>query len=839
MRISDKAGMDVDADLDRAADIPLGAVRPRNRAPRDKPSSSSVGSGTRPPSLSQHAQRPGSSRRLANIPDADTDESAAPSVEQWLESSAPSARTGERRARRERAPSSSHRMRTDDTASVRERISRNDRAEVMSAKALSSSSRVLWPGRGDTASLRGDVGGDVGDASAKTYERIANWRERNAVASEAVEGIVPPSLRKSTSWLSGADTPSARSRPRTQFDALSVASSRRAPRASEAPTTATVPERRALPNATPYNADSPLRNVLRWMGQEEMQGMIPLLGYAAVVLVRWLVALGGYSGRGMPPMYGDFEAQRHWIELTLHLPTSRWYFYDLPYWGLDYPPLTAWVSMACGWVASLFPALRASFALDTSRGAESPGLLVFMRLSVLALEALVYMPAVAFFLERRLEGRSTRARHVALYTVLLQPALILIDHGHFQYNAVMLGLSAMSFALLYSRLPNVHVRAGMRPGTDTANSAGLQRMLLDSLSRQISYEYVIAAIFFSLSLCFKQMALYYAPAVFAVMLGRCVGLAGQGWRRGAWLFLGLGAATSATFLVAFLPWVGHWQSLQQCIVRIFPLARGLFEDKVANVWCFLSVLPLGKYKLHRAFAATTLAKVSLVATLVALLPGCILLFRAAVETCRLEMILDDAQAEQVVANVRRRGGSVASGREGTQVGSQRPTSVRESVARSVAPSAHESSRGSLSDRRSTTSGSLFAGSTSTWMANGAPRPRPKTRQAPARPQSSSPSPAATLLPYTLLSTSLAFFLLGFQTHEKSILLPLLPLTLLLTTKGDRTGAGAAVADWEWAVLANNVGVFGYVLPTHTDSGRCCSATGRRCLWCSSRSDGTR
>ena len=96
-----------------------------------------------------------------------------------------------------------------------------------------------------------------------------------------------------------------------------------------------------------------------------------------------------------------------------------------------------------------------------------------------------------------------------------------------------------------------------------------------------------------------------------------------------------------------------------------------------------------------------------------------------------------------------------------------------------------------------------------------------------------------LLPYTLLSTSLAFFLLGFQTHEKSILLPLLPLTLLLTTKGDRTGAGAAVADWEWAVLANNVGVFGYVLPTHTDSGRCCSATGRRCRWCFSRSDGMR
>lgn len=49
-----------------------------------------------------------------------------------------------------------------------------------------------------------------------------------------------------------------------------------------------------------------------------------------------------------PPMYGDFEAQRHWMELTIHLPTSMWYLYDLQYWGLDYPPLTAYHSWLLG-----------------------------------------------------------------------------------------------------------------------------------------------------------------------------------------------------------------------------------------------------------------------------------------------------------------------------------------------------------------------------------------------------------------------------------------------------------------------------------------------------------
>ena len=57
-------------------------------------------------------------------------------------------------------------------------------------------------------------------------------------------------------------------------------------------------------------------------------------------------------GQATPPMFGDYEAQRHWMELTNHLPLRQWYTYDLQYWGLDYPPLTAYHSWLCGkmWV---------------------------------------------------------------------------------------------------------------------------------------------------------------------------------------------------------------------------------------------------------------------------------------------------------------------------------------------------------------------------------------------------------------------------------------------------------------------------------------------------------
>jgi alpha-1,3-glucosyltransferase len=74
---------------------------------------------------------------------------------------------------------------------------------------------------------------------------------------------------------------------------------------------------------------------------------IPLILMAAGLL-RWTTGLWGYSGFQSPPIHGDFEAQRHWMEITKHLPVSQWYFHDLQWWGLDYPPLTAYHSWLLG-----------------------------------------------------------------------------------------------------------------------------------------------------------------------------------------------------------------------------------------------------------------------------------------------------------------------------------------------------------------------------------------------------------------------------------------------------------------------------------------------------------
>ncbi|XP_069794419.1 dolichyl pyrophosphate Man9GlcNAc2 alpha-1,3-glucosyltransferase isoform X9 [Narcine bancroftii] len=106
------------------------------------------------------------------------------------------------------------------------------------------------------------------------------------------------------------------------------------------------------------------------------------------------------SCAGKPPMYGDYEAQRHWQEITFNLPIHQWYFNtsnnNLKYWGLDYPPFTAYHSMLCAYVAkSINPEW---IALHTSRGYESLGHKLFMRTTVLVADFIVYVPAILYYI---------------------------------------------------------------------------------------------------------------------------------------------------------------------------------------------------------------------------------------------------------------------------------------------------------------------------------------------------------------------------------------------------------------------------------------------------------
>eukprot|EP00069_Balaena_mysticetus_P004388 bmy_00831T0 len=136
---------------------------------------------------------------------------------------------------------------------------------------------------------------------------------------------------------------------------------------------------------------------------------------------------------GKPPMFGDYEAQRHWQEITINLPIKQWYFNgsdnNLQYWGLDYPPLTAYHSLLCAYVAKFIN--PDWIALHTSRGYESQAHKLFMRATVLIADLLIYIPAVVLYC-CCLKEISAKKKIANALCILLYPGLILIDYGHFQ-----------------------------------------------------------------------------------------------------------------------------------------------------------------------------------------------------------------------------------------------------------------------------------------------------------------------------------------------------------------------------------------------------------------------
>lgn len=322
------------------------------------------------------------------------------------------------------------------------------------------------------------------------------------------------------------------------------------------------------------------RELLRPLNRPEWQWLYSYILVGSFIIVASAVGLGPYSGLGTPPMYGDFEAQRHWLEITTQLSPSKWYFYDLQWWGLDYPPLTAFHSWVLGKIGGILH--PEWFALDSSRGLESDGLKSYMRATALASELIFYVFFAFKYARMRAAANKTKVLNwvTNLLVFLLIPSLIIIDNGHFQYNSVMLGLFI-----------------GCLRALDTAN-------------------FIEASILFVGSLLFKQMALYYAPVVFFYILGRCL------FPLNIKRLASVGVTVVASILVCLIPWLTSLEQLTQVLVRVFPLNRGLWEDKVGNFWCATNTVI--KYK--TLFTNEQLQKLSLLGTLLAISPSCISVF---------------------------------------------------------------------------------------------------------------------------------------------------------------------------------------------------------------------
>lgn len=300
-------------------------------------------------------------------------------------------------------------------------------------------------------------------------------------------------------------------------------------------------------------------------------------------------------------MYGDFEAQRHWLEITYNLPIGDWYrntkSSDLGYWGLDYPPLTAYVSYILGALADIcYPEM---VKLYDSRGCETYHSKLFMRVSVILCDIIVFIPIVMVLQYAMYNSYSSsdsdRRKHrlqlnftVSSLFSLQCPSLLLIDHGHFQYNAVSIGLTLISIYYLYVDKD------------------------------------VYSSVFFCLSLNFKQMGLYYSPFFFVFLLCKCYFVSNR-WIDRVKHLLKIGSTVIVSFALLWMPFCvfANSEDEETCVSSVllvlsrqFPFSRGIFEDKVANLWFTLS-----RFIDYRAFVPlTSLIRFSLILTLLLLSP---------------------------------------------------------------------------------------------------------------------------------------------------------------------------------------------------------------------------
>jgi len=335
----------------------------------------------------------------------------------------------------------------------------------------------------------------------------------------------------------------------------------------------------------------------------DLLSMRPGWGTVCLVLMGLLLRVSliaqPHSGHDNAPKFGDYEAQRHWMEITYNLSPEQWYLNstnnDLNYWGLDYPPLTAWHSYVMGTIsASLEPE---SMVLHESRGYLTSTHKLFMRLTVIISDLLVFFPGLLVFFKLYYKNLSPGVKFSALILILGSPPILLVDHGHFQYNTVMLGFSLWAVLLA----------------------------LYDYLS--------LSAIMLALALNFKQMSLYYAlPFGFLWLI--------KAWKvaqvkslrfetstreviKLAEMALELVNISGSAILATVIIWIPWVYSIPTVVKRIFPLQRGVFEDKVASFWCVTSIII--KYK--ALFEAKALAVLAGLLTLGGSSPFLYLLFK--------------------------------------------------------------------------------------------------------------------------------------------------------------------------------------------------------------------
>lgn len=239
----------------------------------------------------------------------------------------------------------------------------------------------------------------------------------------------------------------------------------------------------------------------------------------------------------------DFEVHRNWLAITHSTPLSEWYFEHSSIWTLDYPPFFAYFEKVLSVFANIIdPSIvqlrNIDYAVDK--------VVYFQRLSVIITDIVLIWAVIRFCSASKSQRSTTRVTSILVF---LNAGLLIVDHIHFQYNGVLLGLLILC---------------------------------LDFAQRE---QYIATAVTFSILVLMKHLFVPLAP-LFAMYLLRRHCMNGAVFVPLKFLQLAVVAATCLGLAFGpFLLQTNGKQQLLQIFSRLFPFGRGLVHAYWApNVW---------------------------------------------------------------------------------------------------------------------------------------------------------------------------------------------------------------------------------------------------------------
>jgi len=256
----------------------------------------------------------------------------------------------------------------------------------------------------------------------------------------------------------------------------------------------------------------------------------------------------------------DFDVHRNWLSITNTLPIDKWYFENTSEWTLDYPPFFAYFE----YLLSIPAAKIDPLLVQISRTPISTeNVVLFQKITVIITDIAVLFGAALISKAMNLSYEKT----IALFVLLLGNfGLLLVDHIHFQYNGLIIGISLMFLAALESG-----------------------RLYL-------------GAILFCVMLNLKHLFLYVAPFVGIYYLSISYPkslFSVSAIKQSATQVAKLAFLVCTVFSISFYKFASKDQ-LTQLFSRLFPVSRGLTHSYWAgNIWALYNTADFVLSKLYK------------------------------------------------------------------------------------------------------------------------------------------------------------------------------------------------------------------------------------------------